>query len=93
MIRWAAQFRYAWRRHGPVGLVRLTFYNLAYTIRRTHRHELTPQQLDSFDAKYGTDTDGIREIRTLDAAALPNARYAVRLARVVNKGCVKRSTS
>jgi hypothetical protein len=37
-----------------------------------------PPQLDRFDEKYGTDTAGIREIRTLDAARLPSACYAVR---------------
>jgi hypothetical protein len=37
-----------------------------------------PPQLDPFDEKYGTDTGGIREIRTLDAAILPSACRAVR---------------
>jgi hypothetical protein len=77
MIKWAAQFEYGWRRHGPTGLVRLVFHNLAYTIERRYRGQPL-QQLDSFDSEYGTDTDGIREIRTLDAASLPNAPYAVR---------------
>jgi hypothetical protein len=79
------QFGYAWRRHGPAGLLKLAIHNIAYCARSRARAAVSPS-LDEFDRKYGTQTDGIREIRTLEAASLPNARYAVRYGPSGEKG-------
>lgn len=70
--------RYAWSRHGAVGLIWLTIYNLLYHAIRRRRLGDGSGYSDPFDAKYGTDTSGIREIYTLDVLASPAARYAVR---------------
>ncbi len=78
MSRWISQLGYAWRRHGPVGFLKLAMDNVVYHLRRRVARLGMPPQLDPFDEKYGTDTGGIREIRSLDAASLPNATYAVR---------------
>ena len=78
MSKWISQLRYAWRRHGPSGFIKLAVDNVVYSLRRSAARVVMPPQLDPFDEEYGTNTDGIREIRTLDAAALPNACYAVR---------------
>src|SRR5438270_421904 len=78
MSRWISQLGYAWRRHGPSGFLKLTIDNVVYHVRRRAARVGMPRQLDPFDEKYGTDTAGIREIRTLDAATLPSACYAVR---------------
>ena len=83
------QLGYAWRRHGPAGLLKLAIHNIAYCARSRARAAVSPR-LDEFDRKYGTQTDGIREIRTLEAASLPNARYAVRYGPSGEKG-VRRS--
>jgi hypothetical protein len=78
MSRWISQLGYAWRRHGPSGFLKLAIDNVVYHVRRRAARVGMPPQLDPFDEKYGTDTAGIREIRTLDAATLPSACYAVR---------------
>jgi hypothetical protein len=78
MSRWIFQLGYAWRRHGPRGFLKLAIDNVVYHVRRGAGRAAMPPQLDPFDEKYGTDTGGIREIRTLDAARLPSACYAVR---------------
>jgi len=78
MSKWISQLRYAWRRHGASGFIKLAVDNVVYSLQRGAARVVMPPQLDPFDEEYGTDTDGIREIRTLDAAALPNACYAVR---------------
>jgi len=78
MSRWISQLGYAWRRHGPSGFIKLAIDNVVYQVRRRAAHAGMPPQLDAFDEKYGTETGGIREIRTLDAARLPSACYAVR---------------
>jgi hypothetical protein len=78
MSRWISQLGYAWRRHGPSGFLKLAIDNVVYHLRRGATRVVMPPQLDPFDEKYGTDTGGIREIRTLDAARLPSACYAVR---------------
>jgi hypothetical protein len=78
MIRAIPQLGYAWRRHGPAGFVKLTLHNIVYYVRRRWTRAIAPPTLDAFDEKYGTDTSGIREIRTLDTSILPNACYAVR---------------
>ena len=77
MSRWIVQLEYAWRRHRPSGFLKLAIDNVVYQLRRRARVGMPPPR-DQFDEKYGTDTAGIREIRTLDAARLPNACYAVR---------------
>ncbi len=78
MNGWIAQLGYAWRRHGPSGFLKLAIGNVLYHVSRRAARVGMPPQLDPFDEKYGTDTGGIREIRTLDAATLPSACYAVR---------------
>src|SRR5947207_2799247 len=78
IIRGIDWIKYAWHRHGPIGCIQLIIYNLVYHARYYIQRVAMPPELDEFDNKYGTDTSGIREIRTLDAAKLPNARYAVR---------------
>ena len=78
MPRPLAWLRYAWRRHGAIGLVCLALYNLFYHIIRRQARAGGPGDADPFDEKYGIDTSGIREIHTLDVLALPAARYAVR---------------
>lgn len=72
------QLGYAWRRHAPAGLVKLAMYNVVYCVRRRRVRLAMTQNRDALDEKYGTNTAGIREIRTLDASILPNTRYAVR---------------
>jgi SAM-dependent methyltransferase len=78
MASWFGKLRYAWRRHGPFGLVWLAAYNVVYHIRglvhRVYRQSLT----DEFDQKYGTDTGGTRNIASLDVVDSPAALYAVR---------------
>jgi hypothetical protein len=78
MVRWPTQVRYAWRRHGPIGLVWLIGYNIAHHFRRCRQHAGRLQRIDEFDSKFGTDTAGYRDIRSLDVAALPAAPYAGR---------------
>jgi SAM-dependent methyltransferase len=69
-----ARFDYAIRRHGWLGAVsRLVAHIVQYGFHRRHR-----QEIDTFDAKNGTDTGGICEIGTLDIACSPNAIYAER---------------
>jgi len=71
-----AWLQYAWRRHGPLGLIRVAAYNLLLSC--TTNLIRKSQATDRFDQEYGTDTSGIREIRTLDVLNFPSARYAVR---------------
>jgi hypothetical protein len=78
MVRWLTQVGYAWRRHGPIGLFWLIGYNIAYHVSRRGRHAPVSQEMDAFDSKYGTDTASFRDIRGLDAIALPAARFAGR---------------
>src|SRR3954451_1699930 len=75
MSRIITRLRYAWRRHSAMGLVPLLIYNIVYHVRKGYLFRLR-QVIDPFDQKYGTDTSGISPIGSLDAAALPNARYA-----------------
>lgn len=78
MIRWLARLRYAWQRHGPLGFVWLAVRNLEYcTFGRIRSVNITPPS-DSFDQEYGTDTDGTRDIGSLDVIESVAARYAVR---------------
>jgi SAM-dependent methyltransferase len=69
---------YAWRRHGPIGLIWVAAYNLVYHVIGRKDRPGGSRGADSFDEEFGTDTGGIREIRSLDVLALPAARYAVR---------------
>ena len=68
---------YAWRRHGPTGLLWLVAYNAAYHARTlvfpVHRQSL----VDRFDQEHGTDTGGTRTIASLDVVDSPVAIYAV----------------
>ena len=77
MFSWAGKLRYAWRRHGPKGLVWLVVYNVTYhtlglVCRVSHQ-----SSVDDFDEEHGTDTDGTRTIASLDVVASPVALYAV----------------
>ena len=73
-----AQLRYAWDRHGIIGFVWLVVYNIAHHIRSLNQRGQVTQQIDLFDQKYGTQTGGYRDIRSLDVVTLPAARYAGR---------------
>jgi SAM-dependent methyltransferase len=73
-----AQLRYAWDRHGLIGFVWLVAYNIAHHIRSLNRRGQVTQQVDPFDQKYGAETGGYRDIRSLDVITLPAARYAGR---------------
>src|SRR5271163_949914 len=78
MVRWFSQLRYLWRRHGPIGFVRLAPYNVAYRVRNRRQSTGIPGHIDQFDDKYGTDTSGIREIGSLDIVTNAAAPSAVR---------------
>src|SRR5215472_8082554 len=78
MGKWFARLRYAWRRHGPVGFIWLVGYNFTYYILGRHHDPDRTAQFGAFDQRYGTDTDGVREIGTLDVVNTSAARYAVR---------------
>lgn len=70
----------AWRRHGAAGFLRLIGKNVSYytgelvsgRIFRKHGEDNS-----EFDQAYGTDTENIREVGSLDIKS-DNARYAVR---------------
>lgn len=74
MSGWLPRLRYAWRRHGPIGFVRLAAYNVVHHILGRKRSA----DLDPFDATYGTETGSVREIGSLDIAASAAAAHAVR---------------
>jgi hypothetical protein len=56
----------------------LAAYNVVYHLTRSRDRLGGSRCADAFDEKYGTNTNGIREIRSLDVLASPSARYAVR---------------
>jgi len=56
----------------------LVAYNIAHHIRSLNRRGQVTQQVDPFDQKYGAETGGYRDIRSLDVITLPAARYAGR---------------
>jgi SAM-dependent methyltransferase len=78
MSRFLAWLAYLWRRHRLIRLLWLTGYNIVYYAIGRKGRTGAWRHPDPFDEKYGTDTRGIREIRSLDVLALPAARYAVR---------------
>lgn len=78
MQRWLARLDYALRRHGPIGFIRLAGYNIVYYAARRNHRPHGARGADPFDQKYGTETDGIRDIASLDIVSSPSARYAVR---------------
>jgi SAM-dependent methyltransferase len=78
MLKWFSRLRYFWRRHGPIGLVRLAAYNIAYHVRGRRQSIGSAAEIDRFDEIYGTDTSGIREIGSLDIVAAAAAQSAVR---------------
>src|SRR5271169_111000 len=78
MVQWFSRLRYSWRRHGPLGSVRLAAYNIAYHVRGRRQSIGIAAGIDRFDEKYGTDTGGIREIGSLDIVANAAAQSAVR---------------
>ena len=77
MASWLGKLRYAWRRHGPAGLLWLVAYNLAYHSRRLVRRAERQSLVDLFDHEHGTDTGGTRAIASLDVVDSPAALYAV----------------
>ena len=87
------QLGYAWRRHAPAGLVKLAMSNVVYCVRRRRVRLAMTQNRDALDEKYGTNTAGIREIRTLDASIcrIPATQCAMDPA--VSKVCVRRLKS
>jgi hypothetical protein len=76
MGRWSARLRYAWRRHGPAGFLRVALRNLSLGLRRRAAGPVSGP--DPFDARYGTDTAGVREVGGLDVALSPAALSAGR---------------
>jgi hypothetical protein len=68
--KWLARLEYAWRRHRPIGFTVLAVQNIYHRIFRRLKKSY---HFDEFDAKYGTDTAGIREIGTLDIEHSPSA--------------------
>ena len=77
MASWFGKLRYAWRRHGPTGLLWLMAHNLAYHSRNLVRRADRQSSIDPFDREHGTDTAGTRAIASLDVVDLPAALYAV----------------
>jgi hypothetical protein len=76
MPSWFGKLSYAWRRHGPTGLLWLIAYNVVYHIPRLFRRINRQPSVDEFDQQHGTDTGGTRRIASLDVLDLPAAVYA-----------------
>jgi len=66
--------RNAWRRHGALGFVHLSAYNLMY-FAKIWVLGRTATEDDDFDLIYGTETTGIHAIGSLDISS-PNSRFA-----------------
>jgi hypothetical protein len=77
MANWFGKLRYAWRRHGPTGLLWLVVHNLAYHSRRLVHRANRQSLVDPFDQEHGTDTGGTHAIASLDVVDRPAALYAV----------------
>jgi len=75
MARLLLRLHNAWRRHGFIGFVRLSAYNLVYYAAARFRRRGPTRDL--FDERYGTETAGIHEVGSLDISS-KNARVAVR---------------
>jgi hypothetical protein len=69
----------AWNRHSLTELLPLIVKNIAYYLKRLLSGRIFRNGADvsEFDAVYGTETDTIREIGSLDIDSI-NARHAVR---------------
>src|SRR5690349_12456847 len=70
----------AWRRHSLGALLQLIAKNIFYYLKGLLSGRLfreSEEQKSEFDVAYGTDTEKIREIGSLDVAS-QNVRYAVR---------------
>jgi hypothetical protein len=78
LVKLLWRLRYAWRRHGPIGFVRLVAHNLSHYFHNRGKDAVATARADTFDEKYGTDTSGIREIGSLDVIASVGAQSAVR---------------
>jgi SAM-dependent methyltransferase len=72
-----SRFKSAWRRHGPVGFVRLATRNIAYYGAPRRGRASERDVPDELDTQYGTETSGIREVGALDVDA-DRARHATR---------------
>jgi hypothetical protein len=95
ILRLLARLRYAQRRHGPLGFIRLAGRNLVhYTVGPRRGLRPSPTEV-SFDHEFGTDTSGTREIGSLDvtelAAACHTVRYEPRSPQLVRVGLEKLS--
>lgn len=67
----------AFRRHGLGEFIRLSAFNVTYYIKAVFRTADDIAAEDSFDRVYGTETNGIREIGSLDISS-ENSHVAVR---------------
>lgn len=70
----------AWSRHSPGTLPKLIAKNIIYYLKELLSGRLfreSEEQKSEFDVAYGTETEKIREIGSLDIAS-ENARYGVR---------------
>lgn len=71
------RFVIAWKRHGAWNFIYLVRKNLKYYIKELFSGRLLQSTNKSeFDDKFGTDTDGIREIGSLDIALSENNLHA-----------------
>ena len=77
MVKRLAPLIYAFRRHGPLGLVRLVPLNMTHHISRVARCAHRRPDVDTFDREYGTDTSGTCNVASLDYIDSPLAQYAV----------------
>ena len=78
MSNWSGKLRYAWRRHGPIGLLSLVAYNAVYHGRRLVYRVNRQSLVEPFDQEHSTDTGRTRNIASLDVIDSPVALYAVR---------------
>lgn len=71
------RFVIAWKRHGALNFIYLVRKNLKYYIEELFSGRLLQSANKSeFDDEFGTDTDGIREIGSLDIALSENNLHA-----------------
>lgn len=74
------RFSSAWKRHGVIGFASLLGKNITYYMGELLSGRLfrpVEQLTSEYDETHGTDTEGIREIGSLDIES-DNARHAVR---------------
>lgn len=76
MNQWLQILVSALKRHGPRKFVRIALYNVYYHVKRigSKQHDTSKDELDK---RYGTNTDGIREVGTLNQT-VGEVRHATR---------------